>query len=240
MPSSSRSKSLRRLLREYPAGFHDLGFAKVDLHRALRRDFPEVIYAKGKSGPQVIAIAKALSKAGNPVVITKVSPSFFQSIRLKIPGLRYFPQARMAAGKGKGKKNNRERGFVLVVTAGTTDIPVAEEAAVTLELMGHRVRRLFDVGVAGLHRLLSNRRLLWKARTLVVVAGMDGVLPSVISGLVRRPVVAVPTSVGYGASFKGIGPLLTMLNSCSPGVAVVNIDNGFGAGYLAGLIAQKN
>ena len=222
----------------------NLKFARVDLHRFLRRKFPEVIYAKGKTAPQVIAVANALQKRKQPVLVTKVSSEMAQAIQRKIPWLTFFPQASMLAGpdsflQARGG-SKRKRGFCLLVTAGTSDIPVAEEAAVTLRMMGCRVSRLFDVGVAGLHRVLDKRRLLQQARAIVVVAGMDGALPSVVSGLVACPVIAVPTSVGYGSSFKGIAPLLTMLNSCSPGVAVVNIDNGFGAGYLAALILKRS
>ena len=220
--------------------FKDLHFAKVDLDRLVRRGFPEVIYAKGKSIDQIAAIAEVLRNNGHAVVITKVDSKTAQVLRKRIPWVESFSQAQILAGPFS-KKNPARKGWtnkkVLVVTAGTSDIPVAEEAIVTLRLMGRPVKTLFDVGVAGLHRLLSYRRLLRQARVIVVVAGMDGALPSVISGLVNRPVVAVPTSVGYGASFKGVAPLLAMLNSCSPGVAVLNIDNGFGAGYLAAMIA---
>ena len=220
----------------------ELPFAKVDLHRNLRRHFPEVIYAKGKSSAQVVAIAQALKRNGQPVLITKVTAVMAKSVSRQLPWLSYFPQAGILAGSIRKRKKQRRHfsrqvGEILVVTAGTGDIPVAEEAAVTAQWMGQPVGRLFDVGVAGLHRVLKNLRRIQKARVVVVVAGMDGVLPSVISGLTASPVVAVPTSVGYGASFRGVAPLLTMLNSCSPGVAVVNIDNGFGAGYLAALIA---
>lgn len=250
---------LKRLLREFRAGkvstrqlqnalrdlpYQSLPFAKVDLHRLLRRGFPEVIFSLGKSADEVVAIAKVLRQNGHPVLATKVTPRMFRVIKRQLPWMIYYPQARMAAGSlPVPKKKNRSRsgrsGQVLVVTAGTSDIPVAEEAVVTLKLMGRSVRTLFDVGVAGLHRLLKNLSLLRKASVIVVVAGMDGALPSVISGLVENPVVAVPTSIGYGASFKGMAALLTMLNSCSPGVAVVNIDNGFGAGYLASMILSK-
>ncbi len=224
-------------LRELP--FQDLSFAKVDLHRSLRRRFPEVIYGQGKSVAQIISVADALHQAGDPVVITKVNLRMAKGIKKRLPWIRYFPEARIAAGAPRKltPSPRYRRGCVLIVTAGTTDIPEAEEAAVTLQLMGIPIKRLFDVGVAGLPRLLKNLRPLWKARVIIVIAGMDGALPSVVSGLVGRPVVAVPTSVGYGASFKGLSALLAMLNSCSPGVAVVNIDNGFGAGYLAAMIA---
>jgi len=252
---SASPKSLERMLRQHRSGrlttgrlldylrelpYRDLQFAKVDLHRGLRRNFPEVIYADGKTPEQVIAIAQLLRKNGNPVLVTKISAAMVGTVRKQLPWLRYFPKARLAAAFAPGAGPvSRNRAQVLVVTAGTSDIPVAEEAAVTLQCMGIPVRRLFDVGVAGLHRLLAHRKLLRNARVIIVAAGMDGALPSVISGLVSRPVIAVPTSVGYGASFKGIAPLLTMLNSCSPGIAVVNIDNGFGAGYLAATILQN-
>ncbi|MBI3318837.1 MAG: nickel pincer cofactor biosynthesis protein LarB [Candidatus Omnitrophica bacterium] len=222
--------------------YRNLRFARVDLHRGLRRNFPEVIYAKGKTLPQIVAIAEELFKAGNPVVVTKLTPRLAGKLQKALPWIRAFRSSRMAAGPGAffdRAPRRRGRGLdLLVVTAGTGDIPVAEEAALMGKLMGCRVERLFDVGVAGLHRILSARKLLWKARVIVVVAGMDGALPSVIGGLVQCPVIAVPTRTGYGASFRGVGPLLTMLNACSPGVAVVNIDNGFGAGYLAGMIIK--
>ena len=237
MPSSSRSKAG---LGALDPAYRDLRFAKVDLHRARRRGFPEVILARGKTAPQVAAIARTLWESGSPVLITKVSAATARYVLRDLPRLRHFPGARMIAGPfPKGCVNGRSgNGIVWVVTAGTGDIPVAEEAVVTLRLMGRRVERLLDVGVAGIHRLVRHLRRLRQARVIVVVAGMDGALPSVVSGLVPCPVVAVPTSIGYGASFKGVAPLLTMLNSCSPGVAVVNVDNGFGAGYLAGLIAH--
>jgi len=226
-------RELVQHLRELP--YQNLSFAKVDLHRAMRRNFPEVIYAKGKTSEQIVAIAQVLHRNGSPVLITKLTPGMAKAVRRRLPWLRYFPEARIGAGPAH---KPRSRGLALVVTAGTGDIPMAEEAVVTLQFLGTPVRRLFDVGVAGLHRLLSHQKILRKARVIVVAAGMDGALPSVISGLVSCPVIAVPTSVGYGASFKGVAPLLTMLNSCSPGVAVVNIDNGFGAGYLAAMIAR--
>lgn len=206
-----------------------------------------MILARGKSVAQVVAIARALRESGGPVVITKVPPAIARSVLREMPQLRHFPEARIVASpfprsassarrsNGSGRGRGRP---VWVVTAGTGDIPVAEEAVVTLRLMGHRVERLLDVGVAGIHRLMRHLRRLRRARAIVVVAGMDGALPSVVSGLVPGPVVAVPTSIGYGASFKGVAPLLAMLNSCSPGVAVVNVDNGFGAGYLAAIIAR--
>jgi len=220
-------------LRHLP--FEDLGFAKVDHHRALRQGFPEVIMGEGKEAAQIAAIARAMQRRRANVLITRLSPEKMAPLRKKISGLRYHPNARAATWVGKPIRV-RGRGSILIVCAGTSDIPVAEEAALTAEMMGNRVERLFDVGVAGLHRLLENRERLFSASVLVVVAGMEGALPSVVAGLVDKPVVAVPTSVGYGASFQGISALLGMLNSCAAGVTVVNIDNGFGAGFAASLI----
>ncbi len=234
----SGSLPLRDLLKELEdLPYLDLAFAKLDLHRGLRRRFPEAIFAQGKTPEQVAAIAQTLHEKGYPVIATRVSPAMAGQVRRRLPWARYFPKAGILAGPTGGRKSLSGQGRkAVVVTAGTSDGPVAEEAAVTLELSGCRVQRLFDVGVAGLHRILAHRKLLREAGVIVVAAGMDGVLPSVVSGLVGCPVIAVPTSVGYGASFKGMAALLTMLNSCSPGVGVVNIDNGFGAGCLAVLI----
>ena len=215
--------------------FEDLGFAKVDTHRSVRKGFPEVVYCPGKTDAQVTAIVRELAADSRIVLATRASAKTYRRIRAALRGkpVVYHEAARLVA---VGKLPKKRTGRVLVVTAGTSDIPVAEEAALTAEAMGARVERLTDVGVAGVHRLLSHRQTLEKAKVLVVVAGMEGALPSVVSGLVDRPVIAVPTSVGYGASFDGLAALLAMLNACSPGVAVVNIDNGFGAGYLAATI----
>lgn len=232
------TQDLLEVLRDLP--YRDLSFAKVDLHRQLRRGFPEVIYGKGKRPQEILAIVQVLRQAGHRVLVTKVASSVGRQMTRACPRLRYFPRARILSDASLNSGGRRRRPGsreVLVITAGTSDIDAAEEAAVTAQLMGQSASRLYDVGVAGLHRVLKNLKLLRKAKAIVVVAGMDGVLPSVVSGLVRVPVVAVPTSAGYGASFRGVGPLLTMLNSCSPGVGVVNIDNGFGAGYLAARIA---
>lgn len=220
-------------LRHLP--FEDLGFAKVDHHRSLRQGFPEVILGEGKAATEIAAIARAMRRRRANVLITRLSPEKMASIRKQIRGLRYHAGARAATWLGR-RIRVAGRGTVLVVCAGTSDIPVAEEAALTAELTGNRVERLYDVGVAGLHRLLDNRAKLFSASVLVVVAGMEGALPSVVAGLVDKPVIAVPTSVGYGASFNGLAALLGMLNSCAAGVTVVNIDNGFGAGFAAGLI----
>jgi len=215
--------------------FEDLGFAKVDHHRALRQGFPEVIMGEGKAASEIAAIAAALKRRGSNVLITRLSREKMAALRKGTKWLRYHASARAATWVGRPIAA-KGKGLVLVICAGSSDIPVAEEAALTSEMMGNRVERLFDVGVAGLHRLLENRSRLVAASVLVVVAGMEGALPSVVAGLVDKPVIAVPTSVGYGASFRGIAALLGMLNSCAAGVTVVNIDNGFGAGFAAGLI----
>ena len=219
-------------LRKLP--FEDLGFAKIDHHRDLRTGFPEVIYAPGKTPEQLTQIAQSMVESSSRVLITRADPEAYASIREALPEARYNELARTIVLK-RGKETPPMPG-VLIVAAGTADLPVAEEAAITAELMGNGVERLWDVGVAGVHRLLEHLPLLRKARVVVAVAGMEGALPSLIGGLVSAPVIAVPTSVGYGASFQGLAALLAMLNACSPGVAVVNIDNGFGAGYMAGMI----
>lgn len=228
----SVKRALERL-RHFP--FEDLGFAKVDHHRALRQGSPEVILGEGKEPAEIAAIARAIQKKGANVLITRLSPSKMDGIRGKVRGLRYHPAAR-AATWAAGPIRQQGKGTILIVCAGTSDIPVAEEAALSAEVMGNRVERLYDVGVAGIHRLLENREKLFSASVIVVVAGMEGALPSVVGGLVDKPVIAVPTSIGYGASFHGIAALLGMLNSCAAGVTVVNIDNGFGAGFAAALI----
>lgn len=222
-------------LRNLP--FENLdGFANLDHHRALRNGFPEVILGQGKQPSQVAEIAKRLAEHSDKVLVTRVDAVMAEAVRAEFPDLVYHPQPRLLI-LDRSTPSEKRPG-ILVVTAGTADIPVAEEAAMTAELMGNTVERLFDVGVAGIHRLLSQTERLYKARVIVVAAGMDGALPSVVSGLVSVPVIAVPTSVGYGASFGGLAALLTMLNSCATGVAVVNIDNGFGAGVLASKINQ--
>ncbi len=215
--------------------FEDLGFAKVDHHRALRQGFPEVIMGQGKEAREIAAIVRALMRKKSNVLVTRLSADKMASIRKSVSGLRYHAAARAATWVAKPLKMG-SRGTVLVICAGTSDIPVAEEAVITAKMTGNRVEKLFDVGVAGIHRLLDNRRQLHDASVLIVVAGMEGALPSVVAGLVDKPVIAVPTSVGYGASFNGLAALLGMLNSCAAGVMVVNIDNGFGAGFAASLI----
>lgn len=215
-------------------GYCELGFAKVDVDRARRRGFPEVIYAPGKTLKQLKEIAAKLTRRKQILLITKIEEKTYSCLHKTFPDLRYNSRANIAYTGKKAVLN--PKGLVLVVSAGTADMPIAEEAVVVLEQMGSRVRRLYDVGVAGVHRVLQHKVLLRRARVIIVVAGMEGALASIVSGLVCCPVIGVPTSVGYGANFKGLSSLLTMLNSCSPGIGVVNIDNGFGAGYLAGLI----
>ncbi len=228
-------QSLVQELRRLP--FDNLGFAKLDTHRRLRRGVPEAVWAEGKTVQQLITIVRRLAAVQEPVLLTRLDAQAFSAVHAAVPQLRYDPVARLGYWPPPGRRRIR-RGLVAVVTGGTSDVPVAEEAALTLELLGSRTARLYDVGVAGLHRLLTQWPLLQRARVIIVIAGMEGALASVVAGLVRCPVVAVPTSVGYGASFQGIAPLLTMLNSCAPGVGVVNIDNGFGAAYLAHVINQ--
>jgi len=215
--------------------FEDLGFTRIDHHRSLRRGFPEVIWGEGKTSGQILSILKQLKAKGQNVLITRLEERKAKLIQRAFPKSRYYPQSRVLTYLTQPVRSVG-KGTILVITAGTTDIPVAEEAVVTAQMMGNPVETLYDVGVAGIHRLLAERKRLEDARVLVVVAGMEGALPSVVGGLVDRPVIAVPTSIGYGTSFGGITALLAMLNSCASGVAVVNIDNGFGAGYMASLI----
>jgi len=212
----------------------DLGFARVDTHRALRKGFPEVIYAAGKTARQVVEIAAHLAARERGVLITRLSPEQARTVRQRIKGAVYHEAARCITLEKTPLP--KRPGIIAVLCAGTSDLPVAEEAAVTADIMGNRVERICDVGVAGLHRLLGQMETLQRAHVLVVVAGMEGALPSVVAGLVSRPVIAVPTSVGYGANFGGLAALLGMLNSCGSGVTVVNIDNGFGAAYAASQI----
>jgi pyridinium-3,5-biscarboxylic acid mononucleotide synthase len=221
-------------LRHLP--FEDLGFAKIDHHRPLRVGMPEVIYSAGKTPEQVAEIFMRMAERGSNVLATRANEPKFEAVHARVPRAEFHPLSGCIVLRGNLEK--RRRGLVLVICAGTSDIPVAEEAAVTAELMGNEVEQLCDVGVAGLHRLLAHRDILTRARVLIVCAGMEGALPSVVAGLVAAPVICVPTSVGYGASFGGLAALLGMLNSCSPNTAVVNIDNGFGAAYLASMINQ--
>ena len=226
------SQALARL-RHLP--FEDLGFAKVDHHRALRQGFPEVIMGQGKEPKEIAAIVRALRRRKANVLVTRLSAEKMALVKKLVSGLKYHAVAHAVTWVGKPIKITG-KGTVLVVCAGTSDIPVAEEAALTATMMGNRVEKLFDVGVAGIHRLLGNRQRLYAASVVIVIAGMEGALPSVVAGLIDKPVIAVPTSVGYGASFNGLAALLAMLNSCASGVTVVNIDNGFGAGFAASLI----
>ena len=230
--SSTPEEALSRLKRE---PFADLGYAKVDLHRGVRQGAAEVIYGAGKTPEQIAGIAGAMGERGcRNVLITRLSPEAAELVAETVP-LDYHPTPRLAVAYPGERK---ALGHIVVATGGTSDMPVAEEAALTAEVLGNNVTRLYDVGVAGLHRLLANLEPLMNARCVVAVAGMEGALASVIGGLVDCPVVAVPTSVGYGASFGGLSALLAMLNSCASGCSVVNIDNGFGAGYLASMINQ--
>jgi len=219
-------------LKEYP--YQDLGFAKVDHLREARRGFPEIIYGQGKTPDQVVRIAAEIVKRKHNLLVTRIEPSVYSRLKRRVPGCLYNRLGRIAYLKQKPPAAGK--GTIVVMTAGTSDIPVAEEAAVTCEMMGNAVERVYDVGVAGLHRLFGEMPKVRKARLIIAVAGMEGALPSVLAGLVDVPTIAVPTSVGYGASLQGIAALLAMLNSCPGGVAVVNIDNGFGAGHLASLI----
>jgi len=215
--------------------FEDIGFATLDHHRSLRKGFPEVIWGEGKTASQVSTIIRKMMNKNHPILVTRVDARKAASIKKSIPNITYHPVSRtMTLTIGKTPK--RGKGIILVVSAGTSDIPVAEEALITATIMGNHVDHLYDVGVAGIHRLVEKKEKLMSASVLIVVAGMEGALPSVIGGLIDKPVIAVPTSTGYGTGSGGIAALLSMLNSCASGIAVVNIDNGFGAGYIASLI----
>jgi NCAIR mutase (PurE)-related protein len=211
--------------------FEDMAYAHIDHHRHLRHGMPEVIYCEGKTLEQVVGITKRMLKAGSNVLATRANETIYKAVRKLDHRAIYHKASRVVVIKHD--ENKPTKGIVLVLTAGTSDIPVAEEASVTAGMLGSTVQTVFDVGVAGIHRVLSKRDILDAARVIIVVAGMDGALPSVVGGLVDKPVIAVPSSVGYGAAFQGLAPLLTMLNSCASGIAVMNIDNGFGAGVLA-------
>jgi len=243
------TESIRKLLQQVRRGdlspddavqqlrylpFEDLGFAKVDHHRSLRSGMPEVVFGQGKTPAQMAQIFSRLARHGGNILATRASKQQFAAVQKKVKKAEY----RELAGAIVLERDRRKygKGIIAVVSAGTSDIPVAEEAVVTAEVMGNDVEHLYDVGVAGIHRLLANRGVLTRARVIIVCAGMEGALPSVVGGLVGVPVIAVPTSVGYGASFKGVAALLGMMNSCASNVSVVNIDNGFGAGYVASLI----
>jgi pyridinium-3,5-biscarboxylic acid mononucleotide synthase len=227
-------EALKRL-RRWPVD--NLGFASIDHHRALRHGFPEVVFAKGKTPEQVAGIVGSLAATSSNLLVTRATADVYEAVKAVAPEASYSPASGCITLQRDRRKKGR--GFIAVVSAGTSDIPVAEEAAITASVMGNRVETFYDLGVAGLHRLLMQREKLFEASVLIVVAGMEGALPSVIGGLVSAPVIAVPTSVGYGASFQGLAALLGMLNSCASNVAVVNIDNGFGAGYVASLINRR-
>lgn len=221
-------------LREQP--YEDLGFAKVDHHRSVRQGFPEVVLGLGKTPDQVATISKQIAGRGQPLLVTRTTEEAWEAVRKEVPGAEFHAVARCITLKGDIAPG---KGTIVLCTAGTSDIPVAEEAAVTAELLGNTVDRLYDVGVAGIHRVLAQRARLDAARVVIVVAGMEGALPSVVAGMVSVPVIGVPTSIGYGASFGGIAALLGMLNSCANGVSVVNIDNGYGAGCIASMINHQ-
>lgn len=219
--------------------YEDIGYARVDHHRTIRTGYPEVILGSDKSVEQIIGIIERLESKGTNILVTRVDDEKADKITARLPLVKYDPISRtiLRINEESAKEGH---GMVLVITAGTSDIPVAEEAVITCELMGNRVEKLYDVGVAGIHRLFSKTDLIEKASVIIVIAGMEGALASVVGGISDIPVIAVPTSVGYGASFGGLAALLGMLNSCAPGVSVVNIDNGFGAAYIAGLINHSN
>ncbi len=214
--------------------YEDLGFAKIDTHRDMRKGFPETIFCQGKTNDQILTIIEHMGKKNINILATKANEHIFKAVKKKFPQAEYNNKAKTIVIQKE--KIRTKKGKILIITAGTSDIPVAEEAVVTMELMGSRVEKVYDVGVAGVHRILDMKEKLFEANAIIVVAGMEGALASIVGGLTSKPVIAVPTSIGYGASFKGIAPLLTMLNCCAEGVVVVNIDNGFGAGYFAHMI----
>jgi len=240
---------MRKILQDYKKGkidlstvlekikslpYEDLGFAKIDTHRIIRKGFPETIFCKGKTISQITRILESMSKEEHDVLLTKANNKIYTAVKKIYPNAEYNKISKTIVIKKE--KIKPKKGKILVITAGTSDIPVAEEAIVTAELMGNKVEKVYDVGVAGVHRLFDIKDKIFDANVIIVVAGMDGALASIVGGITSKPVIAVPTSIGYGASFKGVAPLLTMLNTCAEGVVVVNIDNGFGAGYFAGLI----
>ena len=229
-------KEVLKIIEKFP--YENLGFARIDHHRELRKGFPEVIYGQGKSFEHLKTIVSSMKERGSNVIVTRLEWETAKKMRALFPDAGYNPSAKLWYLISSDIRSLDE-GFVAVVSAGTSDLPVAEEAALTAELMGSRVKRFYDVGVAGLHRLLDIWEDLKSATVWVVVAGMEGALPSVIGGIVEGPVIAVPTSIGYGSGFGGISALLAMLNSCVPGISVVNIDNGFGGGYVASVIHRK-
>ena len=219
------------MLKSLP--YEDIDFAKVDHHRAIRKGFPEVIFCPGKTNEQIKSIFLSLAKNNRNIILSRANENIYSYLKKSDKRLKYNKLGRIITLEASSQE---KKGYILVLTAGTADIPVAEEASVTAEVLGNYIERVYDVGVAGVHRLLKNIDKISKAKCIIVVAGMEGALASVVGGLAEAPVIAVPTSIGYGANFNGLAPLLSMLNSCSPGVAVMNIDNGFGAGYFANLI----
>lgn len=225
-------KDALKILKDFP--YEDLNFAKIDHHRELRRGFPEIVFGAGKTDTQILKIAEAILKKGSNLLITRVEPKVYTKIKKQIPKARYNSLAKAIYLKQKNPPPGKGR--IVIITAGTSDIPVAEEATVTCEILGNEVDKIYDIGVAGLHRLFGELGTIKKARVIITAAGMEGALPSVIAGITEVPIIAVPTSIGYGTSFKGLAALLAMLNSCPGGLAVVNIDNGFGAAYIASLI----
>lgn len=240
---------MKKVLKDYKSGklsleevlekikvlpYEDLGFAKIDTHRQIRKGYTETIFCKGKTTKQIIEIIKTMVKNNHNVLATKANKKLFNEVKKLFPKAEYNALAKTIIIKNQ--KVKKKKGKILVLTAGTSDIPIAEEAVVTAELMGNNVEKVYDIGVAGIHRLFDIKDKIISANVIIVVAGMEGALASIVGGLASKPVIAVPTSVGYGASFKGVAPLLTMLNCCAEGVVVVNIDNGFGAGYFASLI----
>lgn len=224
--------------KEQLATFENLGFAKVDHHRKKRQGFPEVVFGEGKTAEQIISISQSLRSRNNQVLITRIAKDKAEIVKRACPEFIYHETAQILLWRENTASEDTSQGYIAVVCAGTSDLKVAEEAAITAEVLGSKVKRIYDVGVAGIHRLLSHLDDIQQATVIVVVAGMEGALPSVVGGLVSAPVIAVPTSVGYGANFQGLSALLTMLNSCASGISVVNIDNGFGGGYNAALIHQ--
>ena len=240
---------MKKILQDFKAGkidlaevlerikslpYEDLGFAKIDNHRSLRKGFPETIFCQDKTTSQILKIFETMSKRNHSILATKADKKIFTAVKKMHTKAEYNELAKTIVIRKE--KLKPKKGMILVITAGTSDIPVAEEAVVTAEIMGNKVEKAYDVGVAGVHRLFDIKDKIFDANVIIVVAGMEGALASIVGGLASRPVIAVPTSVGYGASFKGIAPLLTMMNSCAEGIVVVNIDNGFGAGYFASLI----
>lgn len=240
---------MKKILQDFKAGkidlaevlekikslpYEDLDFAKIDTHRSLRKGFPETIFCQGKTTSQILKIFEEMSKRNHSILATKANKKIFTAVKKRYPEAEYNELAKTIVIRRE--KLKPKKGKILVITAGTSDIPVAEEAVETAELMGNKVEKAYDVGVAGVHRLFDIKDKIFDANVIIVVAGMEGALASIVGGLASRPVIAVPTSIGYGASFKGIAPLLTMMNSCAEGIVVVNIDNGFGAGYFASLI----